>query len=415
MFEKIFFPRNAARYRAAPLADQRERYLVHLSETGARRTTLQKCANDQLNLVRLLNLKEGGRVGLSQIEAVAAIWSQPKGRKCNRPASPEAKIHFVNRAVRWLHFLGWFDEAEREHHPHVAKVAIFEKWLIQERGLSTQTVEDYCRAAEHFFFWLAGTGTPLDAVQIANIDDAFAAVHRRGAWSRRTIHDYAQRLRAFFLYAEARSWCRRGLAAGIMAPRFMADEIVPKGIKRDDVLRLLASVRGDRPAEKRDRAILMLFVTYGLRAGEVAGLRLDDLDWQNEIIRVHCPKPGRTHVWPLSPDVGNAILHYIREARPIGLGRSLFFTSLAPIRPVGRKTLGKIVRDRLAGIGIVSGRRGTHALRHAAAQHLLDQGMSMKVIGDFLGHRDPSSTAIYAKVNLAALREVAALDLEGLA
>ena len=74
-----------------------------------------------------------------------------------------------------------------------------------------------------------------------------------------------------------------------------------------------------------------------------------------------------------------------------------------------------MVRDRLAGIGIVTGRRGAHALRHAAAQHLLDQGMSMKVIGDFLGHRDPSSTTIYAKVDLTALREVAALDLEGLA
>ena len=85
------------------------------------------------------------------------------------------------------------------------------------------------------------------------------------------------------------------------------------------------------------------------------------------------------------------------------------------LSPPHTKTLCKIVRDRLAGIGIVTGRRGTHALRHAAAQHLLDQGMSMKVIGDFLGHRDPSSTAIYAKVNLAALREVAALDLEGLA
>ena len=200
-----------------------------------------------------------------------------------------------------------------------------------------------------------------------------------------------------------------------MAPRFMADETVPKGITRDDALRLLASVREDRPVDKRDRAILMLFVTYGLRAGEVAGLRLDDLDWENGVIRVRCPKPGRTHAWPLSLDVGDAILRYIREARPTGLERSLFFTSHAPIRPVGRKTLGKIVRDRLAGIGIVTGRRGTHALRHTAAQHLLDKGMSMKVIGDFLGHRDPSSTAIYAKVNLAALREVAALDLEGLA
>jgi site-specific recombinase XerD len=366
-------------------------------------------------LVRLLNLKDGGRVRLLQIEAVTAVWSQPKARRCDVSASPQAKIHFVNHAVRWLRFLGWFDEAEREHHPHHAKVAIFEKWLRQERGLSTATIQDYCGAADRFFFWLEGRGTPLDAVQMADIDDAFAAEYRRGAWGRRTIHDYAQRLRAFFLYGEACSWCRTGLAAGIMAPRFMADEIVPKGLRREDVLRLLASVQGDRPVDKRDRAILMLFIAYGLRAGEVGGLQLDDLDWENGMLRVRCPKPGRTHLWPLSQGVGHAILRYIREARPTGFGRSLFFTSFAPIRPLASRTLGKMVRQRLAGIGIVSGRRGPHALRHAAAQHLLDQGMSMKVIGDFLGHRDPSSTTIYAKVNLAALREVAALDLEGLA
>jgi len=414
MFEEIFFPRTAERYRAAPLVEQRERYLVHLRETGARRSTLRTCANDQLSLVRLLNLREGSRVRLSQIETVTAIWSQPKARRCDWLASPKARTRFLSHGIQWLRFLGWLDEPQHEHHPHHAEVGIFQKWLRHERGLSTATIQDYCRAADRFFCRLAGKGISLSAVQMSDIDDAVAAERRRGAWNRRTIHDYAQRLRAFFLFAEAHGWCRAGLAAGIMAPRFMADETVPKGVRREDILRLLASVQGDRPVDKRDCAILMLFVTYGLRAGEVVGLRLDDLDWENEIIRVRCPKPGRTHVWPLSPHVGNAILRYIREGRPTGLGRSLFFTSHAPIRPVGRTTLGKMVSARLAGIGIVSGRRGTHALRHAAAQHLLDQGMSMKVIGDFLGHRDPSSTAIYAKVNLAALREVAALDLEGL-
>src|SRR6266478_848128 len=103
MFEEIFFPRTAERYRAAPLVEQRERYLVHLRETGARRPTLRKCANDQLSLVRLLNLEEGGRVRLSQIETV--IWSQPKGRRCARSASPKARTRFVNHAVRWLRFL----------------------------------------------------------------------------------------------------------------------------------------------------------------------------------------------------------------------------------------------------------------------------------------------------------------------
>jgi integrase/recombinase XerD len=415
MFEEIFFPRTAERYRAAPLAAQRSRYLCHLKRIGSSRSTLRKCANHQLSLVRLLDLQDGDSVSISRIEAAAANWCQPQGRRCVQAASPKVCRRFIGSGVRWLRFLGWLDEPEIELHPHHAEMTAYEDWQRQVRGLSDATIESYCRAADHFFIWLAGKEVPLVNVRIVDIDEAIAAEHRRGAWNRRTTHDYAQRLKAFFLFAEAYGWCRTGLAAGIMPPRFMADEIVPKGIGREDVVRLLASVQGDRPVQKRDRAILMLFVAYGLRAGEVTGLRLDDLDWENEIIRVRCPKPGRTHIWPLSPDVGHAILRYITDARPTDYGRSLFFTSHAPIRPVDRKTLGNIVRYRLAGIGVVTGRRGTHALRHAAAQHLMDQGMSMKVIGDFLGHRDPSSTAIYAKVNLAALREVAALDLEGLA
>ena len=415
MFEEIFFPRTAEKYRAAPLVEQRERYLVHLKGLGTARSTLRKCANDQLSLVRLLNLQEEDQVSSHRLEAAATNWSRPKGRRCTRSASSKARTRFVGRGIEWLRFLGWLDEPAHEPHPHQAEIAIFESWLRQERGLSRATIRDYCHAADQFFFWLAENGVRLSAVRMTDIDDVIAAEHERGAWCRRTIHDYAQRLRAFFRFAEAHGWCALGLAAGIVAPRFLMDETVPKGLRREDVLRLLASVQGNHPIDKRDRAILMLFVAYGLRAGEVSGLRLDDLDWQSEILRVRCPKPGRVHSWPLSQEVGHAILRYVREARPSGFGRVLFFTSRAPIRPLDRKSLCKIVHDRLAGIGIVSGRRGPHALRHAAAQHLLDQGMSMKVIGDFLGHRDPSSTAIYAKVNLAALREVSALDLEGLA
>jgi hypothetical protein len=240
MFDEIFFHRNAHRYRAAPLAEQRERYLRHLQELGTSRSSLRKCANDQLGLLRLVDLRGNNPVSIHQIEAAAAVWCQPNGRKCSRPASSKARARFVSRGIQWLRFLGWLDEPTREHHPHHAEVATFERWLREERGLSDATIQSYCRAAAHFFVWLAGKGTPLVAVQIADIDDAVAAEHKRGAWNRRTIHDYAQRLRAFFVHAEAKGWCRAGLAAGIMAPRFMADETVPKGVKREDVLRLLA-------------------------------------------------------------------------------------------------------------------------------------------------------------------------------
>jgi integrase/recombinase XerD len=279
MFEEIFFPRTTEKYRAAPFVEQRLRYLHHLRESGARRLTLRKCANDQLSLVRLLEIKDGVRVRVFQIEAATAIWSLSKGRRCDRSAAPKARTRFVNHAVRWLRFLGWLDEADEARHPHGAEVEAYEAWMRGDRGLSEETIRDYRAAADQFFDWLAATDIPLASVRITDIDDAISDKKACGTCGRRAMHDYAQRLRAFFRFAEASGWCTPSIAKGIMAPRFMQDESVPKGLKREDVLRLLATTEGDRPVDKRDRAILMLFIAYGLRAGEVGGLRLDDLVW----------------------------------------------------------------------------------------------------------------------------------------
>ena len=121
-----------------------------------------------------------------------------------------------------------------------------------------------------------------------------------------------------------------------MPPRFLPGDTVPKGLNRDEVVRLLATTEGDRPADLRDRAILMVLITYGLRAGEVAGLLLEDLDWAEERLQVRCPKPGRTHHYPLSRGVGQTILRYIREARPTRPERARFLSLQAPIRPITR-------------------------------------------------------------------------------
>ncbi len=413
MFEEIFLPPAAAKHRNAPLADLRAGYLLQLKAGGAQRSTLRKHANAHLNLVRLLDLRDGDRISLNDIETAARLWGNPEGRRSDREATSKAKQRFISHCADLLHHLGWI-ESDGAIQPFATELNVYETWLRRERGLSPETVHGYCRAADHFLTRIAVRGVLISALSMADIEDIIGDEHRRGVWSRRTLHDYVQRLRAFIAFAEKRQWCRPGLGAGIVAPGYRADEVLPKGIERNDVERLLASVRGRRIVDLRDRAILMLFTSYGLRVAEVAGLRLDDFDWDAGMLRVRCTKPGRTQLWPISQQVGQAILDYLQYGRPTGYGRAVFFTSRAPIRPLDRKALGKIVRDRIAGIGVVSGRRGPHALRHAAAQHLLDRGMSMKVIGDFLGHRDPSSTAIYAKVDLAALREVAAFDLEAL-
>ena len=161
-------------------------------------------------------------------------------------------------------------------------------------------------------------------------------------------------------------------------------------------------------------ALLLTLSVYGLRAGEARGLRLDDIDWDAETLRVHRPKTGRTDLFPLSRRVGDAIARYLREARPRTDARAVFPSSRAPSGPLSLSKISSIVRNRMQRCGIDCRRRGAHALRHAFAQRQLEEGFSMQEIGDCLGHRSPASTAIYAKVDLARLRQVADFDLEGL-
>ena len=180
------------------------------------------------------------------------------------------------------------------------------------------------------------------------------------------------------------------------------------------VERLLASTEGNRPINIRDRAILMLFATYGLRSEEVQLLQLEDLDWEKEVIHVLRPKPRRVQHFPLVPSVGEAILRYLTEVRLQRQSRHVFLTIKAPYSPLTRSALWKAVSDRLRPLNASIRHYGPHSLRHACATRLLAEGFSMKEIADYLGHRDLDSTGVYAKVDIAGLREVAEFELRGL-
>ena len=416
MFEDLFTDGSAIeRYRAAPLLDERLRWLEHCAGTGARQTTLRKIASCQLHLFHLLDLQAGDRIGITRVEAAAEQWSQPGVRRFSKHATPDTQRRFVGHAVRWLRFADMFaEEPCLPRHAHDDEVAIFADRMRTERGWSEKTVRSCCSPIDLFFDRLDDREVALKSVRIDDIDGQIACWHACGL-GRRTIRNYARCLLTFLRFAEVQGWCMAGLADGIMPPRFLPGETIPKGLDRDEVVRLLATTEGDRPVDVRDRAILMLLIAYGLRAGEVAGLRLDDLDWVEERLQVRCPKPGRTHHYPLSRGVGQAIMRYIREVRPRCPERALFLTLNAPIRPTTAGSIGRVVRCRTGRLGIVGKRRGPHALRHGAAQHLLDHGLSMKEVGDYLGHRSVSATAAYARVQIDTLREVGEIDLEGLA
>jgi integrase/recombinase XerD len=417
MFEKLFTPSKVLdRYSSGPLLEERVRYLVHCAGQGSTRSSLRLTAQHQLTLIDYLHLQETDSVTRKQIEAAADLWihRQPQPHTHNATDYRWARMRFISEAKQWLSFLGRLLPDEIPRRPHSHLIEGFTDQMLREKGLSQHTVRIRCWHVEQFLqrFWERHRS--LDEVTIADIDAAVARKGDQDGYARTSIQNCINSLRAFFRYAEQRGWCRPGLAAAIMSVHLFADEGLPKGPAWSDVQILLGNTKSDHPKDIRDRAIIMLFAVYGMRVGEVRGLKLEDLDWDKELIHLTRPKPRRRQPYPLSYTVGEAILRYLKEVRPHTCRREVFLTVKAPFQALSSGLLYDLVSDRLRARGVSLPHYGPHSLRHACATRLLAEGLSMKEIGDHLGHRKADTTRVYAKVDLAGLRQVADFDLGGL-
>jgi site-specific recombinase XerD len=274
-------------------------------------------------------------------------------------------------------------------------------------------VRNYRWHLQHFLTWWSEQNRRFSKVSVSDVD-RYIFLKGTGGWTRVSVASCAKALKAFFLHAERRAWCRSGIADAIQSPRIFKQETLPGGPAWSDVRKLIASTNSDRPQDIRDRGILMLFAIYGLRSGEVAKLRLEDFDWEREVLTVWRPKQRRTQQFPLTQEVGNAVICYLREVRPPCSRREVFLTLKSPFQPLSHGALYDLTRKRFTQLGVATPRRGPHALRHACATHLMAQSFSLKEIGDHLGHRSSFATRTYAKVDIAGLREVASFDLGGL-
>jgi site-specific recombinase XerD len=250
-------------------------------------------------------------------------------------------------------------------------------------------------------------------VSAATIDAYFVQNKTRG-WKKSTVKAYGQSLRAFFRHASRRGWCAPGLAETIKGPKIYSMAGLPEGPSWEQIQRLIANLNTERPSHIRNRAIILLLAVYGLRIGEVCRLTLDDLDWVNEKIRVRRLKNRRIQEYPLTAEVGNAILKYLQKVRPKGTGRVLFLRLRTPHGPMTTHGASSCIAVHIRALGCRLPHFGPHCLRHACATHLLDEGFSLKEIGDHLGHRSPRSTQIYAKVERRKLVQVATPQLSSL-
>jgi site-specific recombinase XerD len=412
--EKVFCGRmNTAYHRQSPFAAERAQYLAHLLEQGWTRNTVIGTAAKLVAVATRIDITQAGGITPEQIQAAADDWMQ-QPRRYRRALGPQKSATAFRRAATgWLRFLERLCEPDPTPDPYTALAADFTHFLSQECGFSTSTVKSRRSYVLAFLAWLEQQRRPLSEVSLEDVERFFASP-RNASWSRLTVSSGVASLRSFLRYAGRKGWCVAHLDKGIEAPRLYTAEGLPAGPSWEQVQQLVASIGRERPADRRDRAIILLLSVYGFRSGEVCRLRLEDLDWERELIHLPQTKQLRARQCPLVAEVGEAILLYLRNARPPTERRAVFLRLLPPFAPLTVPGLGTMVQLRLKGLGFKLPHYGPHALRHACASHLLAEGLSLKEIGDHLGHSDPRSTRIYAKVNLKGLREVARLDLGGL-
>ena len=256
----------------------------------------------------------------------------------------------------------------RRSEPFAVAVPGFFDYLVAERGLRPASVLGYRHHLDRFETYLLRIGVTVAALS-PPILSAFIAERSAAGLAKTSVRDGAGVLRVFLRYAHREGAVAVDLSAAVEWPQIYRLSNIPRSISWDDVTKTLASVDRRTPAGRRDYAILLLLVTYGLRGREVAALTLDDIDWKRERLAVPERKAGHSTAFPLSVVVGDAVVDYLRHGRPVTEDRHVFFRAVAPRRPIGSAAVSALARHYLLAVGVQVARPGSHTLRHSAVQH----------------------------------------------
>ncbi|MFN7970811.1 MAG: site-specific integrase [Acidobacteriota bacterium] len=293
--------------------------------------------------------------------------------------------------------------------PAARRLPVVEEYVsfqVDQRGTSLATTHRNRRYVEEL---LAAVGK-TDVVHMESLDGGGIqqfVMARAKALTPSLRKELCGALRTFLRFLVVRGYTTRDLTAAVpVIPTYRLARL-PRAISSDATARILAGIDRSTPTGLRDYAILVLLATYGMRSGQLLALRLDDIDWRHQQIRVAGAKGGRDVVLPLHPAVGEAIVDYLRRGRPVGWSfRQVFLSAQAPVRPL-RRGASNIIRLRAAQAEVDLPCYGAHAWRHACATRWLAGGRSLKDIRHMLGHSSIETTFIYTKVDLGTLRKVA--------
>jgi site-specific recombinase XerD len=272
-------------------------------------------------------------------------------------------------------------------------------------GLSTSSRRARQRYARQFLAWRFGAGRPclwaLRPKDVVTFVSDWARTRTHGG-----VHDLVVGLRSFLRFLGFSRRIAKPLWRAVPGLAAVPSHQPPTVLLPDELNRFLKCFDRTSPRGRRDYAIALCLAKLGLRAAEVAGLSFDDVDWRAMVIRLRKTKQQRERRLPLPPQVARAVARYLRAGRPPSPTRALFVRQRAPLgEALKPHHVRSVVRLGFARCGIAY--TGTHVLRHTWATHAHRRGLSLKVLGDILGHRCLNTTARYAHVNLDELRQAA--------
>lgn len=278
----------------------------------------------------------------------------------------------------------------------------FHRWMHQQRGTGGGTLQNYSRPIRDLLKTV-GDPSSFDALKLRKF---VLRSSKQSGWGRAKVCTTGVRMFLRFLIAEGK--CAVGLDAAIPALAHWRLSSLPRYLQSEEVERVIASCDRATPVGRRDRAILLLLARMGFRAGDVVGLGLGDIDWQQAWIDVS-GKGRRQTRFAMTQEVGDAIAAYVQDGRPAAFIDRLFVRSHAPFRALSSHcAVSSIVARAMRRAGVTCPSRGAaHLLRHPVATSMLRQGASLQEIAVILRHRSIQTTEIYAKVDVTSLRDIA--------
>jgi site-specific recombinase XerD len=392
MLETYFAaPKTLARLRAGPSGAYIDGFAAALEQDGYCHAAAQRYLRAAAHLGHFLE-RQGGR--LADIDGSTAGAFFRHMATCRCPLSNGGKLNHhpyfgAQRYRAYLVQIGICQDSLTINvwNPEPARLVGFRQWLRRHRGAAESTIRQYSRGAAALMSALGDEPMQWDAKQVRKY-----FLERASQCGVNTVQKLATSLRAFLRYLSVYGQCQADLDHAVPAVASWRLADLPRSLTAVQVDRLIAACDGDSPKRRRDRAIILLLARLGLRAGDVARLRVNDLEWATGTLRVS--GKGRYQVrLPLPQDVGDAIIDYL-ECRPKSCeSDSVFLRNIAPFRPFVRGDgVSSVVRSAMRRAGLMTPAKGAHILRHTAATEML---------------RSIDTTAYYAKADVNLLKQIA--------